>query len=110
MILLPTIPDLETVRKHYREIAEGKRTDHVGYGKRRLSGTQKRHGYTFVSSRKQPIVQLVTPIAMAAEQARAKLVKSAKTAPLKKKKTGRVVKKRSTIRRKTKKPRDRDRS
>lgn len=55
-------------------MAEGRLPNFRGYGGRKLSGNHRRPGYTFLASwDKTAMVRLVTPVAMAEEQARAKL-------------------------------------
>ena len=95
-----TIPDAAEVLRYYRDMAEGKlkqptqRTD-IGFGRQRKKLFERR-GYSDAYRMKNtPIVKLVTPVAMAAEQARAKLDQSAKNKKAgagprkkKKKKTG----------------------
>ncbi len=66
MRLYPRIPDPESVKKHFQMMADGKLTPHYGHG-RRLGGARDNY------ASRQPMVQLVTPTAMAEEQARARL-------------------------------------
>ena len=93
MRLYPRIPDPESVKKHFQMMADGKLTPHYGHG-RRLGGSRDSY------ASRQPKVQLVTPTAMAEEQARARLgqvKRRTKTSrPIKRRKTSRPIKKRKT--------------
>lgn len=79
MKIYATAPDTETVRSHYKAMVEGRlpASDDPRNGYGRLGRVFRRRGYTGTSgggsSPRNPTVQLVTPAAMAAEQARAQL-------------------------------------
>lgn len=103
------MPDPGTVKQHYEAMVQGKLSNKSGgmegYG--RLGRLFKNRGYTVSSGNgiKQPIVKLVTPTAMATEQARAQLVsvrksrlqsRKPKKRPMKKKQKGKGQKKKKS--------------
>lgn len=81
MKLYPYTSNPEAVKQHFIAMAKGKltRPDQTGYGQRR----RKRFQYSLLNTRDStpkfrqldPVVQLVTPAAMAVEQATAKMSK-----------------------------------
>lgn len=96
MKLFATTPDPNEARRYYEDMAQGRLTDVSMEGFGRVGRVVKRRGYTVLSKgrAKQPIVKLVTPTAMATEQARARLSKIKKRKP-KTKQRQPITKKRS---------------
>ena len=60
MKLYPYTPNVNSVRKHFVDMAEGK--EQIGYG--------AKGKYSLMKRTKPPRIQLVTPTAMAVEQAK----------------------------------------
>lgn len=84
MKLVTKTPDPDAVRRYYRDMAEGKLPSSnvvmEGYG--RLGRMVKRRGYGQIhfsgNGVKEPVVKLVTPTAMATEQAKARIMQGKK--------------------------------
>ncbi len=72
MKVYATTPDTGAVRRYYEDMADGKLTQ---YSTRTTGRGRVRHRvrYSAQGGRKGPTVQLVTPVAMATNQARARL-------------------------------------
>lgn len=111
MRVLPAIINLESARKHYKNMAEGKQRIDLNFSRLGKVMVGRGNGNSSVSNTCDPLpqVQLVTPTAMAAEQARAKIKrrpaskkKRQTTTRRRRKQTG-GSKKKQPIRRKVKK-------
>lgn len=111
MRVLPVIINLESARKHYKNMAEGKQRIDLKYSRlgKVIVGRGNGNGSATNSCELLPHVQLVTPTAMAAEQARVKIkrrrtpVRSKQSAPRRKRKQTGGSRKKQPIRRKVKK-------
>lgn len=110
MRVLPAIIDLESARKHYKNTAEGKHRIDLKYSRlgKVIVGRGIGNSTASNSCDLLPKVQLVTPTAMAAEQARSKIKRqrsnsrSKQSTPRRKRKQTGGRRKKQPIRRKVK--------